>query len=224
MRIEIAMTKMKDMYDLMHTVIEYIKDCGVTQCLIHKTPLSYIALPEHDLIIYFRIASLDKIRGLRGDYYYTDSYECDEYLKYTFTKEIREIIELKSIIADRIKKTNDIPNICKNCTGNPVYILRDCESCRQHIIDEERDRIMSIITRCIAHNVYNVLEGKALLDELKEEIEKGATNNSFINGVIYAADKFVQKLHEYNSEKYFDCLTDEDILKLRNDIIEEVKE
>jgi len=30
MRIEIAMTKMKDMYDVMSTVIEYIKDCGVT--------------------------------------------------------------------------------------------------------------------------------------------------------------------------------------------------
>lgn len=172
MRIEIAMTKMKDMYDVMSTVIEYIKDCGVTQCRIHKQSLSYIELPEHDLIIYFRTAALDKIRGLRGDYYYTDSYECDKYLKYNFTKEIREIVELRSIIADQIKKMHHIPNICKNCIGNPVYILRDCESCRQSIIDEERDRIMSIITRCIAHNVYNVLEGKALLDELKEEIER----------------------------------------------------
>lgn len=172
MRIEIAMTKMKDMYDVMSTVIEYIKDCGITQCRIHKTPLSYIALPEHDLIIYFRTASLDKIRGLKGDYYYTDSYECDEYLKYHFTKEIREIIELRRIIADQIKNIHLIPNICKNCTGNSN--LR--------------------------------------------------TNNSFIDGAIYAADKFVQKLHEYNSEKYFDCLTNEDILKLRNNIIEEVKE
>lgn len=41
---------------------------------------------------------------------------------------------------------------------------------------DERERIMSIVTRCIAHNVYNVIEGKNLLDEIKEEIVRGGEN------------------------------------------------
>lgn len=37
----------------------------------------------------------------------------------------------------------------------------------------ERDRILSIVSRCIAHNVYNVSEGIALLNCIKEEIQNG---------------------------------------------------
>lgn len=37
----------------------------------------------------------------------------------------------------------------------------------------ERDRILSIVSRCIAHNVYNVSEGIALLNYIKEEIQNG---------------------------------------------------
>lgn len=37
---------------------------------------------------------------------------------------------------------------------------------------DEQDRILSIVSRCIAHNVYNVSEGIALLNEIKEEFEQ----------------------------------------------------
>lgn len=40
-------------------------------------------------------------------------------------------------------------------------------------IADERDRILSIVSRCIAHNVYNVSEGIALLNCIKEEIQNG---------------------------------------------------
>lgn len=37
---------------------------------------------------------------------------------------------------------------------------------------DEQDRILSIVSRCIAHNVYNVSEGIALLNEIKEELKE----------------------------------------------------
>lgn len=54
----------------------------------------------------------------------------------------------------------------------------DC-SCYEECIEDayekgradEQDRILSIVSRCIAHNVYNVSEGIALLNEIKEELK-----------------------------------------------------
>lgn len=40
-------------------------------------------------------------------------------------------------------------------------------------IADERDRILSIVSSCIAHNVYNVSEGIALLNAIKEEVQNG---------------------------------------------------
>lgn len=37
---------------------------------------------------------------------------------------------------------------------------------------DEQERILSIVSRCIAHNVYNVSEGIALLNEIKEELKE----------------------------------------------------
>lgn len=36
---------------------------------------------------------------------------------------------------------------------------------------EEYERLLSIVSRCIAHNVYNVSEGISLLNEIKEELK-----------------------------------------------------
>lgn len=36
---------------------------------------------------------------------------------------------------------------------------------------DEQDRMLSIVSRCIAHNIYNVSEGIALLREIQEELK-----------------------------------------------------
>lgn len=77
-----------------------------------------------------------------------------------------------------LEKMKYIYDKSQACPVNGYCDLANCKPCSEKIwnnaIEEiradERERIMSIVSRCIPHNVYNVLEGKNLLDEIIEEV------------------------------------------------------
>ena len=52
----------------------------------------------------------------------------------------------------------------------PIFVngtLTSIETLKEEIIKDEIERMLSIVSRCIAHNIYNVSEGIALLNEIK---------------------------------------------------------
>jgi len=92
--------------------------------------------------------------------------------------EFRRFDASKALENDVNRNCNDHPE-CKNCPYegyDSCKLLYLYEKTRDEYYHkgraDEQERIMSIVTRCIAHNVYNVSEGIALLNEIKEELKE----------------------------------------------------
>ena len=103
-----------------------------------------------DIRIVFRPALAEKVRGLKPDYFWSNSYDCDDYLRYVGSKELKNFDDLVNVVKERlllsIKNNSNLPERYKTC-GRCVHDGEDdpnipqstCYLCKRNSNDHRID-------------------------------------------------------------------------------------
>ena len=97
-----------------------------------------------DIRIVFKPALDKKIKGLRPDCFWSNSYECDEYLRNTGSKELKNFEDLVSVIEEHFKHNSNLPERYKTC-GRCVHdkegdiVGSTCYMCKRNSTDHRID-------------------------------------------------------------------------------------
>lgn len=106
---------------------------------------SYSIRIRPDIVILFRPSTLKYYKGMRPDYYWTNSYEVEEYFEYVNnSKRLQTFEDFIHVIEENLKHNSNLPERYRTC-GRCVHNVEEdiigsiCHMCKRNPTDHRID-------------------------------------------------------------------------------------